>query len=204
MLSLSPALRTMAVVSTLVISAAGLSAAGLSVFGAREQSPAKPDQIKSQPPGSGQTIALPQGDVHNEKGKPTFGADQLKVTQEDPQPAPTKAARRRPTTPNNAAKEPNDDGSLPVPTFLAGREVNEPIKSSRAAVAFAPPLTGIAIDGQLDDWPVAIARYPINRLLTFNSVGSGGLAGTNLSTSADLTRRFPSATIQGSNCSIWQ
>ena len=187
---MSPALRTVAVVSALVISAAGLSAAGFSVFSIRDQPSARPDQSQSRPPNTGQPIAPTQGQVHNETGKPTLVAGRFKLTPEGPQQAPIKAARRRFAKTNNAAKDSNDDSSLPVPTFLAGPEVNETIRPSRAAVAFAPPLSGITIDGQLDDWPIAIARYPIDKLLTYNGVGTGGLAGTNLSTSADLSAAF--------------
>ncbi len=189
-LSLSPALRTVAVVSALVISAAGLSAAGFSVFGGGEQPPAQPDRTKSRPQSSRQPLTQPRTEVHDEKGKPTLAAGRFKLTPEGPPQAPTKVARRRSTKANNAAKESNDDGSPPVPTFLAGPEVNEPIRSSRSAVAYAPPLAGITIDGRLDDWPVAIARYSIDKLLTTNGVGTGGLAGTNLSTSADLSAAF--------------
>ena len=92
--------------------------------------------------------------------------------------------------PKNAAPEWNQDPSRQIPTFLAGPDPDETIGPSRAAVAFAPPLSGITIDGQLDDWPVAIARHSIDKLLAQDGVDTGGLAGTNLSTSADLSAAF--------------
>jgi RNA polymerase sigma factor (sigma-70 family) len=81
---------------------------------------------------------------------------------------------------------------LPIPAFVAGPLTNETLKPIRATgvYAYAPPLSGITIDGQLDDWPVAIARHSVDKLLVIDGIGTGGLEDTNLSTSADLSAAF--------------
>ena len=52
-------------------------------------------------------------------------------------------------------------------------------------------LSGITIDGDLDDWPAALPRYPINNLQVLPPYyGWNGLMGENLTTSADLSAAF--------------
>jgi len=56
------------------------------------------------------------------------------------------------------------------------------------ATAYAIPLTGITIDGNLDDWPEEMIRYPI-----FNNgqpYGRTDIDGVDLTTSADLSPSF--------------
>jgi RNA polymerase sigma factor (sigma-70 family) len=68
---------------------------------------------------------------------------------------------------------------------------DEPEKAPRASVVHAPALTGITIDGQLDDWPSAMPRYPIDKLLGVTGhLGTGGLKDADLSTSGDLSAAF--------------
>ena len=115
---------------------------------------------------------------------------QLEAKRETPLEKPGKAMTKFYTKAKAPADDSNPTESGPIPTFVAGAKLNQTLKSSRAAVAYAPPLTGITIDGQLDDWPVTIARHPIDKLLITNGVGTGGLSGTNLTTSADLSAAF--------------
>ena len=70
---------------------------------------------------------------------------------------------------------------------------DEPTNPPRASVVTAPRLSGITIDGQLDDWPAAMPRYPIDKLLGVDPsdlLGTGGLKGADLSTSGDLSAAF--------------
>jgi hypothetical protein len=60
----------------------------------------------------------------------------------------------------------------------------------RAASAVAHSLRGITIDGDLRDWPPAIPRYPVRKLLVSGDLGYGGLDGADLSTSPDLSIAF--------------
>jgi RNA polymerase sigma factor (sigma-70 family) len=69
----------------------------------------------------------------------------------------------------------------------------EDLKPTRASSAYAPPLTGITIDGQLNDWPPAIPRHMIDKLLPTGPsapLGDGGLKDADLSTSPDLSASF--------------
>ena len=50
---------------------------------------------------------------------------------------------------------------------------------------------GITIDGDLKDWPAAMPRYPIRRILSWAPyMGYGGLKDADLSTSPDLSAAF--------------
>jgi RNA polymerase sigma factor (sigma-70 family) len=49
----------------------------------------------------------------------------------------------------------------------------EPVRSTRSPSAIAPALTGITIDGRLDDWPTNLERHPVkNQLLDHPSYNS--------------------------------
>ena len=67
-------------------------------------------------------------------------------------------------------------------------------KPSRKDSVVAPALTDIIIDGNLKDWPAAIPRYSISKLLAvdpfFDRLGFGGLENADLSTSPDLSASF--------------
>jgi hypothetical protein len=54
----------------------------------------------------------------------------------------------------------------------------------------APVLNGIQIDGDLADWPAAMPRYPIGKILVGGVLGYGGLKDADLSTSPDLSAAF--------------
>ena len=54
--------------------------------------------------------------------------------------------------------------------------------------AYASPVTGIRIDGHLDEWPAVLPRYQVRT--NGNSYGPTDLDSTELSTSADLSPRF--------------
>jgi formylglycine-generating enzyme required for sulfatase activity len=65
------------------------------------------------------------------------------------------------------------------------------ITPSRDASAVAVPVRGITIDGDLKDWPVAMPRQSILKLLTgVGTYGSGELEHADLSTSPDLSVVF--------------
>jgi RNA polymerase sigma factor (sigma-70 family) len=81
---------------------------------------------------------------------------------------------------------------LPAVAAPASLKVEPRDKSSdRPAVAEAPPLGGITIDGDLADWPRDRKRYPIqNLLLEHPNYGTGGLENADLTTSPDLSASF--------------
>jgi Carbohydrate family 9 binding domain-like len=60
----------------------------------------------------------------------------------------------------------------------------------RGSSVDAPVLQWIQIDGDLSDWPAAMPRYAIKKQLIQPSLGTGGLEGTDLSTSPDLSACF--------------
>ncbi len=83
--------------------------------------------------------------------------------------------------------------TAPESTLAEGPQQGGPSESHRSSLVHAAPLQGITIDGRLDDWPAAMPRYPVEKLLVTNSettLGSGGLENANLSTSADLSVAF--------------
>ena len=51
-----------------------------------------------------------------------------------------------------------------VVLLTAGALVATPVAAHNGAVAFARPLTGITVDGDLSDWPADLERYPIDWL----------------------------------------
>ena len=87
-----------------------------------------------------------------------------------------------------------DQETLPaVQADSDGTQTKDTLKPTRASFAYAPPLTGIVIDGQLDDWPAAIPHFPIDKILDpdpTDALGDGGLRGANLWTSPDLSAAF--------------
>ena len=64
-------------------------------------------------------------------------------------------------------------------------------KPARESSIQAPALAGITIDGDLEDWPVAMPRHSIKNLHVFPPYnGPGGLEDADLSTSPDLSAAF--------------
>ncbi len=60
-----------------------------------------------------------------------------------------------------------------------------------AATAYAAPLSGIRIDGKLDEWPKDMVHYYIlNNRIPFANYGENGLAGADLTTSPNLSPYF--------------
>ncbi len=60
-----------------------------------------------------------------------------------------------------------------------------------AATAYAAPLSGIRIDGKLDDWPRDLVHYYIlNHSVPLANYGENGLAGADLTTSPNLSPYF--------------
>jgi RNA polymerase sigma factor (sigma-70 family) len=55
--------------------------------------------------------------------------------------------------------------ATPQPSPVGSRNQDEPIRPTRFPVAIAPALTGITIDGRLDDWPTNSRRYEIHNQL---------------------------------------
>jgi RNA polymerase sigma factor (sigma-70 family) len=56
----------------------------------------------------------------------------------------------------------------------------------------APVLRNIKVDGDLDDWPVAMPRYSVGKILMqpLDEVGTDGVRNADLSTSPDLSASF--------------
>ncbi len=70
------------------------------------------------------------------------------------------------------------------------RQPTYPSPGRRPAVD-APALSGITIDGDLKDWPVAMERHAIRNLHYYaDTNGTGGLENASLSTSPDLSAAF--------------
>lgn len=71
------------------------------------------------------------------------------------------------------------------------RVPNRTADGSRLRSTEAPALSGIAIDGDLSDWPSTIARHPIDNLQILPPYyGPNGLEGADLTTSPDLSASF--------------
>jgi RNA polymerase sigma factor (sigma-70 family) len=80
--------------------------------------------------------------------------------------------------------------SEPIPTPPQTADLPRP---SRSSAAHAPSMAGITIDGQLDDWPATMPRYPIQKLLLYGQIGhpeSNLLKDTNSLASSDLSAEF--------------
>ena len=112
-----------------------------------------------------------------------------------------KAGNPSPSSPLPSAKTSNprakvartSDTVLQPNRLETGARVQEAVPR-RAQSVYAPALAGITIDGQLDDWPPAMPRYPIDKFFG-DGPGDGrdedGMSpGTNLSTSKDLSAAF--------------
>ena len=172
---LGPTVQVGVIVTTLIVGAC-LAASRYSVFGAGRQLP-------REKPAAGAIVPIVDLRTDPSKSKADGSAEESK-------PA-TPLSEVKSESPKTKPPE-KKESSLPIPAFVAGPTTNETLKPTRAtgAYAYAPPLSGITIDGQLDDWPVAIARHSIDKLLVIDGIGTGGLADTNLSTSADLSAAF--------------
>ncbi len=163
---LGPALQSGMAVATLVIGA-GVVALGYTSGVAPIERPA----ALVEPP--------TRGEAQVEPGRPEAQAREIRaeVTEEE------RPKGDRPPLP----REPE------APPGQVGSGTSETLKPSRASSAYAPPLTGIVIDGQLDDWPAAIPRHSIDKLLhpdPTDAMGHGGLRNANLWTSPDLSAAF--------------
>jgi RNA polymerase sigma factor (sigma-70 family) len=66
----------------------------------------------------------------------------------------------------------------------------DPALRPREPTAKAAPLQNITIDGDLKDWPAAMPRYPILKMLVGRDLGYGGLQNADLRTSPDLSAAF--------------
>lgn len=62
------------------------------------------------------------------------------------------------------------------------------VSDESGPTAYAIPLSNIQIDGELDDWPQDMIRYPMRTNL--RTRGSGDIDGEDLTTSADLSPQF--------------
>jgi RNA polymerase sigma factor (sigma-70 family) len=113
-----------------------------------------------------------------------LAGSQAQVSRED---EPRKSAVDPP------AQEPKVAPLREAPSPPQPELTKENLEPTRASYVYAPPLTGIVVDGQLDDWPAAIPRHPIDKLLDPDptaALGHGGLRGANLWTSPDLSAAF--------------
>jgi RNA polymerase sigma factor (sigma-70 family) len=204
---LGPSLGTGIVVSTLLVCAA-LVASKFSVLGAAgrppQQSPAPSTTLpsmnpKTDGPGSKEVPAedarrivdVPSGArLNGPKAESKAATVRSEPTAVRPATVSERLTGLNRTTAKSESREPSNDHAFPIPALVAGPQSNATLKPSRASTAFASPLSGITIDGQLDDWPIAIARNSIDKLLVFGGIGTGGLFGVNLSTSVDLSAAF--------------
>ena len=117
---------------------------------------------------------------------------------QEPRPGPKAEAEKPafavdPTTGRPVAPETKPiPGQAESPTRLDARFAPvEDDKPPRKASVEAPALTGIAIDGNLEDWPAAMPRYAIKNVHNLPTYyGYNGLAGADLSTSPDLGAAF--------------
>jgi RNA polymerase sigma factor (sigma-70 family) len=93
----------------------------------------------------------------------------------EPRPATSSSVRSgavRPASPNVPARAPSTVAKRqPTIESESGKLLSAP--PTRPASAVAIPLTGITLDGRLDDWPRGLARYPIaNQLRNHPSYNS--------------------------------
>jgi RNA polymerase sigma factor (sigma-70 family) len=83
-----------------------------------------------------------------------------------PQPVNLQKANRTAAEPRKLEEEPQERiASPPQPTRENTASPDESKTSIRFPRAIAPPLTGITIDGRLDDWPKDQTKYAINNQL---------------------------------------
>jgi RNA polymerase sigma factor (sigma-70 family) len=66
---------------------------------------------------------------------------------------------------NPHSEPPQRIASTPQPIPENARSRDKSISATRFPSALAPPLTGITIDGRLDDWPKNLEKYAINNQL---------------------------------------
>jgi RNA polymerase sigma factor (sigma-70 family) len=171
---LTPTLRAAMGASVGGVFCVGLVTLGLFAVLGAGQGTRRPDGANAQPPPAIET-PIEQTQRRSEGQESTPPVTQERPKQESPKP------------------EQDED---PLARFQGetGRAyTKEVLKPTRASAAYAPPLTGIVIDGQLDDWPAAIPRYPIDKLLPAElsgRLGDGGLRDANLWTSPDLSAAF--------------
>jgi RNA polymerase sigma factor (sigma-70 family) len=133
--------------------------------------------------GSGSQDELPRPDAIGVESAPVV---EPPATQDEPKPANPKNKPR-------LADRPVFQGDVPLQDDVAISQTREALKPTRESFAYAPPLSAITIDGQLDDWPAAMPRYPIDKLLDPDPnghFGHGGLRGANLRTNPDLSAAF--------------
>ncbi len=197
-LGLGAAVQAGVVVTTLVV-CAGLAARGVSVFA----------DGAGQPRANPAAVAILTSEDEPEARQKSVTVEveakvRLKLEQNEAPPRPEATSKRAdpeansvPSALEKAASRANRAAALQRQEIASSlgadstrRMTREFLKPERESFAYAPPLSGITIDGQLDDWPVAIARHPIEKLLLLGALGTGGLEDANLSTSADLSAAF--------------
>jgi RNA polymerase sigma factor (sigma-70 family) len=152
-----PMMRAATVASTLVV-AAGVAVMGLAVYRA-EGEPAQRDVTDAQPPSI--EPAPTKQTPNNSLIPPLEPASRIASSTK---PAPAKQTRNNSLIPL----------SEPTQHIASSTELNtlrvhskaKPTSQIRFPSALAPPLTGITIDGRLDDWPKNLKKYAIeNQLL---------------------------------------
>ena len=217
-LGMGPAVQAGVIVSTLVVCRAWSRAAFVSGASGQPMRPA-PRATANLPtlnPADGQPApkaVQEQGQQTNSKVPASFllnaaEAERKAVTR---QSGKTSALPDTPPNPANALKktmapsnseEPNKENAFPIPASWPDHVTTRHSSRRESQPLFPPPLSGITIDGQLDDWPVAIG-FPIDKLLVVRGVGTGGLADTNLATNADMRAAFLLATTRQNSSSTW-
>jgi RNA polymerase sigma factor (sigma-70 family) len=151
----APLASTAAVGSALVIGI-GIVALSRGVFRAED----KPPQ-PSPPPVS---VMTPAGGALRATIAPSDPPPPRGSTSRD-NPPPATIARNDPLPPQSTIAR--SDPAPPQSTIAR----SEPSPPRRSSFAVAQPMSGITIDGRLDDWPKEFARYPIrNQLLNIPSI----------------------------------
>jgi RNA polymerase sigma factor (sigma-70 family) len=172
--ALSPTIHAGIGVSAAGVIGIGLVALGLfSVLGAGH-GPRRPDgAVAEPPPGTQAPIDQSRSGSEGQDRPPP-------ATQEEPKAETPKPGQDQETLPGRRGDSRRADTTdRPKPT--------------RASAAYAPQLNAIVIDGQLDDWPAAIPRHPIEKLYQSDrtdSYGDGGLKVADLRTNSDLSAAF--------------
>ena len=178
---ISPTFQVGAVVSTLMVGV-GVAAMEFAVFRADGEPP------EPHPNAIGASANTP----------PMDAGSRVKPTSPEVPPVPVVASVIQPPA---ERPRPDDEPAKPKaearkPSFQASGKRRIPVettKAPRSSVVSAPRLSGITIDGQLDDWPAAMPRYPIDKLLDLGpgaQLGTGGLKRADLLTSGDLSAAF--------------
>ncbi|HLH27608.1 MAG TPA: sigma-70 family RNA polymerase sigma factor, partial [Acidimicrobiales bacterium] len=112
---------------------------------------------------------------------------------DEPRRAEAEATRSTATAPVRPTAVESRAPAAPPRAIQEEARTAPALEPTCSSSAYAPPLSGITLDGRLDDWPPTLARHLIDKLLAAEpsgQLGDGGLANADLSTSPDLSPSF--------------